>query len=214
MKKLILLASAAGMLAATGAAAAEAQRGPGHHGQAMRAHSLGMFLRAAADENGQVTRASFDALRGEVFDWMDRNGDGYLDYQDRSPVHLRLRARYEAMSEEERAERREAMQARMQEWRERREAASEDGDRPRRGMRRGPRAEGAEGDARRQRWAERRESGEPVRISRAAFIEAGGQIFERLDANDDGVISREEAQAAFAGARERRGRGHRGGPRR
>jgi len=54
----------------------------------------GAMLLKAADVNADnvVTRAEFEGLQRETFDWMDRNGDDILNVQDRSPVTQRLHA--------------------------------------------------------------------------------------------------------------------------
>jgi hypothetical protein len=105
---IVLLAGSTLMLA--GAAAEAAQPGGGmrgHHGGGRGSpgghHGHAMMMLRAADANGDnsITRAEVDSLQAEMFDWMDRNGDGYLDDADQSPVHARLRE----IRQQDRAER-------------------------------------------------------------------------------------------------------------
>jgi len=106
----ILLASAA-LLAV--AASAEAQPFGGRGGHDRGGHERGgpdrdggrppvtMVLRAA-DANGDntITRGEVESLQAEMFAWMDRNNDGYLDVDDQSPINRRLAALREADGEE------------------------------------------------------------------------------------------------------------------
>jgi hypothetical protein len=94
-KLIVLLAGSTLMLAGT---VAEAQsfgggRG-GHHGAHRGGAGHALMMLRAADANGDnsITRAEVDALQAEMFDWMDRNGDGFLDEADQSPMRARLRA--------------------------------------------------------------------------------------------------------------------------
>lgn len=92
-KMVILLCSTAVMV--TGAVA-EAQRGPrggqGHDGMRGGAARTVMLMRAS-DANGDntITREEVAELQSEMFAWMDRNADGYLDEEDMSPMNRRLR---------------------------------------------------------------------------------------------------------------------------
>ena len=94
--KLIVLLAGTALLAA--GSAATAQPGGRDHGERGERGDHGgrhvaMMLRAA-DANGDraITRAEVDSLQAEMFTWMDRNGDGYLDEADQSPVRRRLAA--------------------------------------------------------------------------------------------------------------------------
>lgn len=123
---IILLCSSAVMISG---AIAEAQRGPrGGHGQdGMRGGGPArtVMLLRASDANGDntITREEVAELQSEMFDWMDRNADGYLDEADMSPMNRRLRD----MRERQGAEGRQ---------------------RPRRGARRGGGHEGGDGHRR------------------------------------------------------------------
>ncbi len=108
-----------------------------------------MFLRAAdADQDGVVTRAEAEALQNEMFDWLDRNGDGVLDAADRNPMARRMA--------EMRAE------APQDPWTRPRRNARPDADRV---------------------------------ITRADFGARIDALFSRLDADGDGRITAEEANA-------------------
>lgn len=176
LKLIVLMSTSCLMLAG---AAAQAQGPGGHHrgerggNPAMRA---AMMLRAA-DANGDnsITRAEVDDLQGEMFAWMDRNGDGFLDQADQSPVRQRLRAGREA-------------------------EAGEDEGRERRG-RRGMRGRGGRGGEGPGRQFDADEDG---RISRAEFLGGENRLFGMLDTDEDGVITPDELDAASERRQERR----------
>ena len=156
-------------------AAAEAQHRGGGPGGGERHQRASMMLRAA-DSNGDnsITRDELNELHAEMFDWMDRTGDGFLDEADQSPVNRRMRALHE-------------------------ERMEEGGDeRTGRHHRRGPHSGGPEGMEHRQ--ADTNEDG---RISRDEFMNMD-QVFGRLDSNEDGIISPEEMDEAVESRRESR----------
>jgi hypothetical protein len=100
MKKLHLLTTLAATSLMLAGAAAEAQpreRGDRHDDRRRQA-SMSLM---AADANGDrsVTRDEVNALQAEMFEWMDRNSDGYLDQADQSPMRQRLRAHHESRME-------------------------------------------------------------------------------------------------------------------
>ncbi|MEE2527073.1 hypothetical protein V0U79_11900 [Hyphobacterium sp. HN65] len=101
MKTSLILAGLAGSLVM--AAAADAQhRGPGGHGGRHGGAHRAMMMLHAADANGDnnITRAEVESLQAEMFEWMDRNGDGVLSSEDRSPMQQRMAAIHaERMSE-------------------------------------------------------------------------------------------------------------------
>jgi len=101
-KMIVLLAGSTLMLAGAAAEAA-GPGGRGHHGGRGGMHGHATMMLRAADANGDntITQAEIDSLQAEMFEWMDRNGDGYLDDADQSPVHARLRE----LRAEDRAER-------------------------------------------------------------------------------------------------------------
>ncbi|MAC90717.1 MAG: hypothetical protein CMF73_15480 [Maricaulis sp.] len=178
--KLIVLMSTSCLMLAGAAAQAQGHGGPhrGDHGErggnpAMRS---AMMLRAA-DANGDnsITRAEVDALQGDMFAWMDRNGDGYLDEADQSPIRQRLRAA--------------------------REAEAEDGDDRERRGRRGMRGRGGRGGEGPGRQFDADEDG---RISRAEFLDGENRLFGMLDTDEDGVITPDELDAASERRQERR----------
>lgn len=173
MKSSLILAGLAGTLVF--AAAADAQhRGPGGRGEHGGRGDHGprqvmMMLRASdANQDNNITLAEVRALQGEMFDWMDRNGDGVLSAADRSPMYQRLMAIHEA------------------------EGASEDRQRGRHHGRRGP--GGHEG----------RDANGDGEISRDEFMGGESRIFERLDTNNDSIISPDELDAAVESASNRR----------
>jgi Ca2+-binding EF-hand superfamily protein len=95
MKTIMFLAAAATALIAAGAA--EAQPGPsGDHqrGEDRNGGMRALMMLGAADYDGDntVTRAEVERLQGEEFTFRDRNGDGYLDQGDASPMLQRLAA--------------------------------------------------------------------------------------------------------------------------
>lgn len=177
-----LLAGSAMMLVGTGA---QAQPGRGHDGHGRGGPGRGgmeqgMMLRAA-DANGDnsITRAEADALQAEMFNWMDRNGDGYLDEADQSPVHQRLRAMHEADPES---------------------ADRPDGE-GRHGFRRGGGERGGPGGERGLRGAD---ADGDNRVSRAEFLGVEHPGFARLDQDSDGVITPAELDAAADHRHDRR----------
>lgn len=190
MKTLKLLTTLAGTAVLLTGAMAEAQHRGGRGGDRGGDHArdgggshqrASMMLRAAdADGDRSVTRAEIDDLQAEMFVYMDRNGDGFLDNEDKSPIHQRMRLIHE----------------------QRRAEAGEDGEgrhegrRGGRGGRRGP--GGGHNDH------GRADADQDGRVSRDEFMATTGPLFDRLDANDDDVISPDELDAA---AERRQGRG-------
>ncbi|MGE0742367.1 MAG: hypothetical protein AB7O98_13580 [Hyphomonadaceae bacterium] len=163
------------------------------------------WFQADANNDGVLTRQEFDAGSEARFAQMDSNNDGQLSREERR---------------ESRAERREGRRGghhRGGGWMLTRADANEDGnitrdeflarpiehfnrldansdgvisaeERPQRGDR-GARAE-RRGDR------PNPDANGDNQISRAEFVAMSGSMFERLDANDDGRVTQEEAQAA------------------
>ena len=107
MKPLSLLTAVAAVALTASAAYAQPGQGPRGHGGPGGpggqggAHQAMMTLRAAdANSDGTITSGEVEALQAEMFAYMDRNGDGYLDQADASPVRQRLRAAAEAEGDE------------------------------------------------------------------------------------------------------------------
>lgn len=199
---LITLMAGSAMLLASAAASAQPNGGHGDRGDrgGRGEHSRqggpgggmerGMMMLRVADANGDnsITRAEIDALQTEMFAWMDRNGDGFLDDADQSPMHQRMRAMRTA------------------------EAGADEADRParegrrgsNRGDRRGPGGPGAEGGPRGEGGMSRADADEDGRISRAEFLGMDHPSFDRLDQDSDGVVTPAELDAAVEQRDERR----------
>lgn len=130
MNKRHLLTALAGSSLLLVATAAEAQpRGRGGpQGDRGPQHASMMLLAADANGDRSVTRAEVDDLQAEMFEYMDRNGDGYLDQADQSPVRQRLRAHHEARMEERGGEGHRGRRGRRGGEESRMRAADTDGD--------------------------------------------------------------------------------------
>lgn len=210
MRKVLLAAAGAAVLAAGIAGAALAQSGPGSDGG-----RHGIF-ESDANSDGVLTRAEFEAGRTSLFARLDANNDGQLS---REEMHAQRGERGErghrggrghggghggfegADANNDGNVTREEFLARPIAMFDRLDAnsngvieASERSQRP---------EHGAENGERRQR-ADRPnpDTDGNGSFSRAEFTAMGAGMFERLDANSDGRVTQEEAQA---------GRGHRRG---
>ena len=184
--KRLLSAAAAMIVLGSGAALAQpmgfdghGMRGHGHHDRGYgRGHGgmNGLRMLEVADLNGDntVTRAEVEQLQTEEFAYRDRNGDGFLDEADASPMQLRMMALRE--------DRREA-----------RQAAREDRPNRREGRRGGRQGEGRGFDA-----------DQDGRISADEFMAGSSRMFERLDANSDGSVTPDELDAHMEARAERR----------
>lgn len=170
--------------------AAQADTGP--RGKGGAAAVLKMW---GADGADQVTRAEAEAAIAARFADIDANSDGYVTQEE-----------MQAHREAQRAE----MRAR---WAERAERA----DRPERAERPQRRAGNRQADperaeARRERMAERAaerwaaiDTDGDGRLSLAEFTAARIQHFDRLDANNDGIVTVADVEAAREKMKERRG---------
>lgn len=184
--RFIVLMSSTCLLLAGAAAQAQGPGGQhrgghgGGHGGSDQAHRAMMMLRVA-DANGDntITRAEVDSLQADMFAWMDRNSDGYLDDADSSPVRQRLRALHEAAAEDGEGR----------------------GPRRGRGRRGGPRGHGGPGGEGPGRHHDADEDG---RISRAEFLGGENRLFGMLDADEDGAITPDELDAAAERRQDRR----------
>ncbi|MGD9967430.1 MAG: hypothetical protein AB7T59_12970 [Hyphomonadaceae bacterium] len=205
----ILLAAGVAILAAGGAGMALAQDGEGeggpHHGifrsdsngdgvltrAEFDAGRDGMFARLDADNNGQLTREEMRAQRGEhgprgmrghrgggmhMLARADANNDGNITRDEFLARPIEHFARLDANNDG---------------------VISAD-ERPRHGE------HGDHGD-RQERRADRPnpDANGDGTFSRAEFTAMGSQLFERLDANDDGRVTQEEARAVRGHRRER-----------
>jgi len=135
--------------------------GGGHRG------GMAMHLLHAADANDDrsVTRAEVDDLQNEMFDWLDRNADGVLNAEDRSPMARRMAAIHAA----------------------RRADADDagDGEHRRHMGRRGGRHNG---------WAHLDQNDDDT-VTRDEFTSHATTMFGELDADSDGVITPDEIDA-------------------
>lgn len=204
MRKILFASVGLAALAGAGIAVAQSQAQPAqaparHHNllgldanndgtltrQEFDAGRAASFARLDADNNGQVTREEMRAQRGERGEHRGRRGGGHrgmgLDRADANNDGNVTREEFLA--------RPTAMFARLD--------ANSDGvisasERPQR-------RERAEGE---RRERPNFDANNDRQISRAEWDQMGASMFQRLDANNDGSVTTEEAQAA---------RGHRRG---
>ena len=94
MKTFLFTSAAACVLIISGVAAAQPGPGGSRGDGPGRGAGMGIMMLGAADYNDDniVTRAELERLRGEEFDFRDRNGDGFLDIADASPIRQRMHA--------------------------------------------------------------------------------------------------------------------------
>ncbi len=192
MRKFMLAAAAGFAVLAGGAGLAIAQDsrpdGRGH----------GLF-QADANNDGAVTRQEFDAHRSARFAGLDANNDGQLTREEmraqrgershrRGGGHRGMHSLARADANNDGNITREEFLARPTQMFERMDA-NNDGvisadERPQR-RDRGERRERVNPDA----------NGDG-QFSQAEYVAMGARMFERLDANNDGRVTREEAEAA------------------
>lgn len=222
MRKILLVAAGAAILATGACGFAQAQNSPedrvGHHGlfeadsnndgvltQAeFNTGREALFARLDADHNGQLSREEMHAQRGEHrgrrgvhrggppgggFEGADANNDGNITRDEflARPIQMfdRLDANHDGViSTAERPQR----PPRGAEDGPHRERSADDGPRRERGDRPNPDTDGN------------------GTFSRAEFTAMGAGMFQRLDANNDGRVTQEEAQAQ-RGHHRGRGRG-------
>jgi len=163
-------ATAAVLVAAPALAGNDRGHGHGRHGGGHQRGAMALHMLHAADANGDrsVTRAEVADLQNEMFDWLDRNADGVLNAEDRSPMARRmaaLRAEHHADDAD----------------------ADDAGDGERRG-RRGRRGRHHGG------WAHLDQNDDDA-VSREEFTSRQTQMFDELDADSDGVITPDEIDA-------------------
>lgn len=189
MRKFLLIAASVAALGAVGVAVA--QDGPPHRG-------LDMLFSADANNDGAVTRQEFDAGRDAHFRQADGNNDGQLARDEMRAMHGRHGGEHHrgghaghlarADANNDGAITRDEFLARPTQMFSRLDANNDgvisQNERPQeRGGRgsHGPHAQ-RDGDGNGQ-------------LSREEFVAMGATMFDRLDANDDGRVTREEAQA-------------------
>jgi Ca2+-binding EF-hand superfamily protein len=175
-----------------------------------------IFSRLDLNKDGKITRAEMKQYREAQFKAADADGNGAINSVEmaafvKARMAERLNARFTAGDKNkdgkitlDEMRGRKGRHGRFMFWR-----IDRDGD-------------GAVTKAEMMRTAERwRRRGVAIRfwrlddnrnglISKAEFVEAPARLFRRFDANDDGVVTREEATAAMASFRGRH-RGYRRG---
>jgi Ca2+-binding EF-hand superfamily protein len=209
MRRIWLVAAGAAVLAAGACGFAQAQDGSqergGRHG----------IFESDSNSDGVLTRAEFDAGRATGFARLDSDNNGQLTREEMRAERGEHRGRRGGhrgggmhqlasadanndgnITREEFLARPIEMFDRLDENNDGMISASE---RPQRGEQAGRSERGAD-------WPDRPnpDTNDDGTFSRAEYTAMGAGMFERLDANDDGRVTREEARA---------GRRHRGGDR-
>ncbi len=163
------------------------------------------FARMDANGDGVVNRADRDAKAEQRFAKQDANGDGEVSLEEMQAARAERAAKRFARLDTDNSggiSQEEMAQAKAK-------RGGPDGRGPRADGRRGGR-DGGEGRGRRGgRGLERADTNGDKAISYAELEAHALKRFERLDADSDGRITAEERKAA----REKRGRGDRGGAR-
>lgn len=197
MRKVLLAAGVAALLTAA-CSGANAEGRADHHGR-----GSAMFSAADSDNDGVITRAEFDAGRDAMFARMDANNDGQTT---REEGHDAMRARFEGAHAErgDRPDRGDAdanhdgsisrdeflsgPASRFQELDKNSDGQLSQDERPERhsGHHRGGDRHGLMGEV---------DSNNDGSVTRAEFVAAGDQMFQRLDANHDGQVTQAEADA-------------------
>ena len=204
MRKFLLAASAVALIAAcSGAANADAEGG--RHGGGRGAHMLFM---SDANNDGAVTRQEFDAGRSAMFARLDANNDGNVTREEGRAAMQAMRAERREQRGDQRMHERDANNDGSLSRDEFLAGPSErfaqldtnhDGqlsaeERPQRGEHRGWRGHGRGGHpGGGLRGADANNDGA---ISRAEFDAGGLALFQRLDGDSDGQVTRTEAEAA------------------
>jgi Ca2+-binding EF-hand superfamily protein len=162
----------------------------------------GLF-QADANSDGVLTRQEFDAGRDAHFTRLDANNDGQLSREEmramRGHHHRRMRGGMHSLrgadaNNDGNITREEFLARPMQHFD--RLDANDDGvisadERPQR-----PERQAQSGERRERGGRASPDTDGDRQVSRAEFAAMGARMFERLDANSDGRVTREEAQAA------------------
>jgi Ca2+-binding EF-hand superfamily protein len=212
MRKILLVAVGAAALTASACGFAQAQGGPdnngGHHG----------ILQSDSNSDGVLTRAEFSAGREALFARLDADHNGELTREEMRAERGDRQGRRGArrggshglanadanndgnITREEFLARPTAMFARLDTNNDGVLSASERPQRPER--------QAQDGQRRERPDRPNPDTDGNGTFSRAEFTAMGTRMFDRLDANNDGQVSQEEAQAARGHHRGRgRGRG-------
>ena len=193
MKKFLISTALGSMLIVGGVAIA--QPAPGHQ------HGPGMGMRgpmmADANKDGKLTKAEATTAAEQVFAKMDLNGDGKVTKEERGALRQkRFDDRFAKLdtdrngqvSKAEFQAQREARQEKVAEWRAKKggpDGPGMGGRHHRGGKMRGG-MWGVDGD-------------KDGTITRAEFMARPLAMFDRADANKDGVVTAEEMKAARPG---------------
>lgn len=193
MRKYLIVASAAALCAAIGGAAlAQPEQNQEHR----RGHGA-MLFQSDANSDGVVTRQEFDAGQASLFTRLDANSDGALtreEHRARRGERGHHRGGFGHMrgadANSDGNITRDEFLARPIAHFDRMDA-NDDGvisadERPQR-------RERAEGEQHRRRFNP--DANNDGSVSQAEFAAAGAAHFERIDANHDGRVTREEAEA-------------------
>lgn len=175
MRRILFTASILAACAIAGAASA----GRSHHAR--------LFNAADANNDGVVTRQEFDSGREALFARLDADHNGQLARADRAH-HRHDRARRAGANHDGAISREEFLQQPAQMF-ERLDANDD-----------GTLSAHERGHHRRHAWRvghdlRRADSNRDRQISHAEFAAQGNTMFDRLDANDDGRVTQEEASA-------------------
>lgn len=167
--------------------AAQAGPGKGHRGHA------GHLMQMDANADGNITRAEAEASLAARFAEIDANSDGFVTQDEMKAHHEAKRAEMKANWEAKKAEA-EAAGKPVREGKMKRDKDP---------------AKTAEWQAKRtekaaEHWAAMDADGDG-RLSAAEFTAEHIKFFDKLDANNDGTITKAELDAAKASKKERRG---------
>lgn len=203
MRKILMAAAGFAALAgAAGIALAQNQSS----GAAPEQHRGGRhFFQADANNDGTVTRQEFDAGRDARFAQMDANNDGQLARDEMGGMrgdrgrggrgghgggrHMLTRADANSDGNITRDEFLAGPTERFQRMDANNDGVITAAERPQR-------RERPEGERRERRERANPDANGDRQISRAEFATMSASMFERLDANDDNRVTREEAEAA------------------
>lgn len=195
MKKFLISTALGTMLIAGGVAFAQADapaRAPFMHGP----------MRADANKDGKLTKAEVTAAAEQMFAKLDANGDGKITKEERDAMRQkRFDERFAKLdtdgngqvSKAEFQAQRDARQQKIAEWRAAKGASGDAHMGMRhRGGKMGGGMRGVDGD-------------KDGTITKAEFLARPLAMFDRADANKDGIVTADEMKAARPGRHAGRG---------